>query len=116
MAAVRDAREVSVASEVPYDLRMADQWWEGGSLSLARESYLRALALDPKSSHAAFQLAWIDASFERRPAGTTFEARLGEEALERLRRHVESAARLPGGIERWDIDALRRRPDAAESG
>jgi len=107
-------------AEAPAEmLRVADQHWTDGLLAPAHAGYAQALQLDPGSWHAAFQLAWIDASF-----GPLDPARVREltrpdlpvEARAVLKVLVAPRPTLAGEVADWDLVALRARPEASKVG
>jgi hypothetical protein len=102
---------VDVSSPATFHLRVGDQAWEAGALAAARAAYARAADADPRSWHAAFQLAWIDLAFGDVPAArmswlTSAAPHKGWRIA--LADRVATAATLAGGLAVWDIDALRR--------
>lgn len=95
----------------------ADHQWSEGMLGNAYARYTQALEQDPAAWRADFQLAWIDAAFmPLHPSRIRALDRpgLSDEARALLAR-LGTATRLPDGLARWDLVALRRAPEASQS-
>jgi hypothetical protein len=108
----------AVTTQATFHLRVGDQAWEAGALVAARAAYARAAGADPRSWHAAFQLAWIDLAFGDLDAART--AWLAAAAPHRgwraaVAERVRTGATLAGGLPVWDIDALRRAAPAGDA-
>ena len=107
-----------MSTPATFHLRVGDQAWEAGALVAARAAYARAADVDPRSWHAAFQIAWIDLAF-----GDVDAARMSwltSAAPHRgwrlaLADRIATGATLPGGLHAWDIEALRRAAPPCDS-
>lgn len=103
-------------------LEQADQDWQFG---LLENSYILYLNLREHSWHAAFQAAWIESAFspvdkvifdylqqfrESTPSTSLLLQKLNDRCL-----GVPSYSPLEGGVEAWDIAALRGKAESKDS-
>lgn len=107
-----------MTAELSNLLLIADQDWEFGFMKKARAEYAEVLERDPSNWHAAFQLAWIDSGFGPIDSDRVEHLRLprlpssAAERVERLSERFHHGPFLDGNVSHWDIEALRRLPEA----